>query len=961
MRTSPTRSWLRALLLLALAGTSSCAGKPPAGSAVASAATTPDPRPATVSAEDQPLATEPATRVTTLANGLRTYVRVHREPQKRAQLRLVVNAGAVLEEDRERGLAHYVEHMAFNGTRLFKKQEIVNFIESAGMRFGQHANAYTGFDETVYSFEVPTDDAALLEKSFLMLQQIASEVTFDPTEVERERGVIIEEWRLGLGASMRITEQLFPVLFAGSRYAERLPIGKKETLEKASAADLQAFYRRWYRPDLMAVVAVGDFDPATVEGHLRKHFAPLAPAAAGAPPRPAYPVPDHAETLVAVAKDREMTGTTVGVLYKLAPRRLASRRDYRRATVERIYHRMVNARLEELSRVPDPPFLGAASLTQPFVRSKDIFMQGAATKVDGISRGLEALTREVERIDRHGFTAGELDRQKAAALRDAERMVREKDKVPAAGYAEEMVRNFLTEESMPGSVRELELTREFLPSITLAEMNRVAAEWISERNRVIMVQAPEVATTPPPGELRALLARTDAADPGPYVDKVGASTLLPRLPRPGKIAREKEIPEIGVSEWILSNGIRVLIKPTDFRNDEIQLQGLSPGGHSLVPDRDFESATYAADVIGGSGLGEFGPTGLNKALTGKVVSAGAYIQEIEEGVSGQASPDDLETLFALVHLTITAPRGDPDVFAAFREQLSELLTRRLAEPEAAFADRWLEIYYKKHRRRRTPDPGVARRISLETMLRVYRQRFADVGDATFVLVGRLDLAKLRPLVEQYLATLPSKGRKESLRDIGVTPLSGVHAFKLARGKEPKSQVRLTFNGPTRWSREAEHSLSSLAEALSIRLREALREDLGGTYSVSVAGHLVRKPRQRYRSEIQFGCAPENVDKLVAAVKAELAAFKAKGPPPEVLEKVRTAQTRALEESLRTNGFWLGWLAQHARDGSDVRLILEEKKLIDTLDARRMQEAARRHFADANVLQGVLEPEASAAR
>jgi zinc protease len=952
-----------AWLVFSLPGALSCAGKPsaPPAASVAGVAAAPSaaaPRTDEAARDDLPLPTDPAAHLATLPNGLRTYVRAHREPQKRAQLRLVVNAGSVLEEEGERGLAHFVEHMAFNGTRLFKKQEIVDFMEKIGMRFGQHANAYTGLDETVYTFEVPTDDAAILERSFLMLQQLASEVSFEPHEVDRERGVVIEEWRLGLGAQMRVTEQLFPVLFKDSRYAERLPIGKKAVLEKASAADLQAFYRRWYRPDLMAVIAVGDFDVATIEGHIRKHFAPLAPAAAGAPPRPSFPVPDHAETLVSIAKDKELTATSVGVLYKLPSRRLSSRRDYRRATVERIYHRMVNARLEELSRVPDPPFLGAGSITQPFVRTKDIFIQSAVTKAEGIARGLESLTREVARIDRHGFTAGELEREKAATLRDIERAVREKDKSPSAGLAEEMVRNFLTDESMPGVERELELTREFLPTITLAEMNRVASEWISERNRVITVQAPAVAPCPTPAELRAVFARTLAGEIGPYVDKVGSTPLLPKLPPPGKIVREKEIPEIGVTEWRLSNGIRVLIKPTDFKNDEILLQGFSPGGHSRVPDRDFESASYAAGVIAAGGLGTFGPTELRKALTAKVVSLSPYINELEEGVSGGASPDDLETLFGLIHLTVTAPRRDPEVFAAYREQLREQLTRRQAQPEAVFADRWLEVYYRNHLRRRTPDPGVAERISLDTMYRIYRERFADLSDSTFVLVGRLDNQGLRPLVEQYLATLPTRRRKESFRDVGVHPIGGVHRFTVSRGEEPKSQVRMTFNGPARWSREAEHRTASLGEALSIRLREALREDLGGTYSVAVAGYLIRKPLQRYRSEIRFGCAPENADKLLDAVKAELALVKAKGPAAEIVEKVRTGQSRALEEALRTNGYWLGMLADHARHGTDVRLILEEKKLIDALDVRGLQDAARRSFAEERLVVGVLEPAVS---
>jgi zinc protease len=794
----------------------------------------------------------------------------------------------------------------------------------------------------------------VLEKSFLMLQQLASDVSFDPVEVNAERGVVIEEWRLGRGANMRVFEKIFPVLLQGSRYAERLPIGKKEILEKTTADDLRGFYKRWYRPDLMAVIAVGDFDAATVEGHIKKYFAPI-PATPGAPPRPSYPVPDHKETLVSIAKDKELAETSVSVFYKLPPQQQASRRDYRRGIVEGIYHRMVNARLEELSRSDDPPFLGAGSARQPFVRTKDIFMQMAATKTDGVARGLQALTREVERIDRYGFTAGELERQKVDVLRDLERAAREKDKAHAAGYADEMVRNFLKAESMPGIDAELAMTKEFLPTITVAEMNRVASEWIADKNRVLVVQAPESAPTPSESELRTLFAKTEAAPIGPYVDKVGAGPLIGALPKPGKIVKESQIKELGLTEWKLSNGVRVLIKPTDFKNDEVLMHARSPGGHSRTPDADFEAATYAAGVIGSSGVGSFGPTELRKALAGKAVGVQPYIDELEEGVRGQASPDDLETMFQLVYLTLTAPRKDEALFAAFKAQLAEQLERRLAEPEAEFADKWQLTYYHNHPRRRPPDPGLAKRITLDAMMRVYRDRFAEMGDSTVVLVGRIDLTKLRPLIEQYVATWPTKGKKESFRDIGVRPIGGVQKFTVARGQEPKSQVRMTFNGAAPFSRVEEHRLESLGEALSIRLREVLREELGGTYTVGAGGHLIRQPRQLFRSEVHFTCAPENVTKLVDAVKTEIAAAKAKGPAPEYTEKVKIAQSRSLEEALRSNGYWMGELVDHARYGEDPRLILEQKKLIDALDSKGMQEAAKRYFPDDRVLLGVLEP------
>jgi zinc protease len=909
---------------------------------------------------EPPLPVDPAVRLRTLPNGLRYYLRAHKEPQKRASLRLAVNAGSVLEGEDQQGFAHFVEHMAFNGTRLFKKQELVDYIEKVGMRFGQHANASTSFDETIYTFDVPTDKEGVLAKGLTILQQIASEVSFDPAEVDRERGVVIEEWRLGRGAATRVMEQIMPVVFKGSRYAERLPIGKKEILEKATAEGLKAFYKKWYRPDLMAVMAVGDFDVDKLEAQIQALFGALpAPPPGQAGARPVFPVPDHQETLVVTAKDKELPSTTVGVVYKLPRRSTLSRKDYRRLVVESIYHGMINGRLEELTRVPDPPFLFAGSATQPFVRSKDVFLQIAATKQEGVGRGLEALTREVERVDRHGFTKGELDREKNDRLRQLERAVLEKDKIPSAGYADEMVRHFLRDEAMPGVARELELHKEFLPTITLAEMNRVASEWITERNRVILVQAPEAAPVPPAAELRQVFERVQAETVDAFVDKVAAGPLVDKLPPPGKITRERQISELAVTEWQLGNGVRVVWKATDFKNDEILMTAFSPGGHSRISDRDFESALYAADVVSSSGVGKLGPTELRKALSGKVVGVGPFINELEEGLSGSASPADLETMMQLVHLYVTAPRKDPEVFAAFKAQMVEQLQRRSAEPQTVFWDKWQVTYYGNHPRRRPPSIERASRVTLEGAHRVYRDRFADAGDFTFVLVGRLDPAKLRPLVEQYLATLPSKRRKETWRDVGARFKGEGKAVEHRGGVEPKATVVVTFVRPARWTREEEHRLDSLTEALSIRLREVLREDLGGTYGVRVSADLSRRPVQRGRTDVNFSCSPENATKLTDAVYTEIRSAKQKSVGPDYIDKVKAAQRRSLEEAVRTNGYWLGHLGEHYRYGTDPRLVLEEPKLIERLDAAGLQAAAVQYFDEKRQMKGVLLPAVSA--
>jgi zinc protease len=671
-------------------------------------------------------------------------------------------------------------------------------------------------------------------------------------------------------------------------------------------------------------------------------------------------VPEQAETLVAAAKDRELPATSVGVVYKLPRRVVATERDYRRHVVEAMYHRMMNGRLEELTRSADPPFLFAASTSQPFVQAIDVILQLSVVKQDGVARGLMALTREAERVDRHGFSPGELAREKSELLRELERAVKEKDKVPSATYAEEMIRNYLRQEGMPGIQRELELTRAFLPTVTVAEMNKVAADWITERNRVILVQAPETAPVPPDGELKALFEKVQKEEIAAYVDKVTEGPLIGSLRAPGPVRQERSISELGVTEWRLANGLRVVVKPTDYRNDQVLMIGFSPGGHSRVPERDFHSALYAADLVSASGVGRFGPTELRNALAGKAVSASPFLEELEEGMTGQASPDDMETLLQLVYLYVTEPRIDQPVFDAAREQLREQIARRRADPDTVFADRWQVEMFRNHPRRRPPDQSVLKDLSLQRALRVYRDRFADAGGFTFLFVGRIEPTALKPLAEKYLGALPSRGRKETWRDVGARAVRGVHRFEVKAGVEPKSNVALAFTGPRRWSREEEQRLDTLTEALAIRLRELLREDLGGTYGVDVGGDLERRPVPMFETEVRFTCAPENADRLLEAVNGEIKAAQQRGFPPEHIERVKNAQRRALELASRHNGYWLTHLAGHYRHGTDPRLILEEGKLIDSVDAAAVKAAAAVYFDGPNSLLGIQRPAAAPA-
>lgn len=895
-----------------------------------------------------------------LDNGFTYYIRSNHEPEKRAELWLAVNTGSVLEDDDQRGLAHFVEHMAFNGTRSFRKQEIVNYLESIGMRFGPDINAYTDFDETVYTLTVPTDDPQILAKAFQILQEWAEALSFDPAEVEKERGVVIEEWRLGRGAPARIRDRQLPVLLKGSRYAERLPIGDKKVIETASPDVLRRFYVDWYRPDLMAVVAVGDFDSTHVEAAIRERFSGLAKRD-NPRQRPSYPVPDQPGTLVAVATDPEATASTVSISHKLPKRDQSSESDYRRLLLERLYRGLVNARLLEIAQSPDAPFLAAFTGMTSFVRSCEMLSEYAQVREGGLLRGLEALTTEVERVDRHGFTAGELERAKKELLRTYEQGYAERDKTESAAFAREAASNFLEGEPMPGIAAELALVRRFLPGIALADVNTLAQGALGENNRVVLMSAPAKAGLAVPDEAEVLAAVRAVAGRSiePWVDRVRNEPLVVAAPAPGQIVEESKIPELGVSEWKLSNGIRVVLKPTIFKNDQILLTGFSPGGTSLVADPDYSSAQWAATLMEEGGLGQFSKVELQKALAGKMVRASAYIGELEEGVDADASPADAETMFELVELELTAPRVDEQAFQAWKGRIQSWLQNRLARPEAAFNDKVTLTIWQGHPRRQPPSIESLSKVDLGVAAKVYRDRFADCGDLTIVIVGTIEPEKIKPMVLTWLGSLPSGGSAETWKDVGARTPEGVVRFEVRKGIEPKSQVRMTFSGDAEWSRQSEHDMRSLGEALRIRMREVLREDLGGVYGVGVGGAITKRPVEQYTFSISFGCAPERVAELEKAVFDVVESFKKDGVPADIITKVREAQTRQHEIDLKDNGFWLSALADSYRYRTDPRLILAFDELVKSVTSERLQEAARRYLRTERYVVGELYPESAA--
>jgi zinc protease len=915
------------------------------------------PAPAQTAPLGAALPVDPNVTVGKFANGVRYIIRVNPKPEKRAELRLVVDAGAVLEDDDQVGLAHFVEHMAFNGTTHFPKGEMVKFLESTGMRFGPSINAGTSHDQTVYMLQIPTDKPEIFAKSFVVLEDWAHNLLFDPAEIDKERGVIIEEWRLHRGAAARMQDKQYPILLQGSRYADRNVIGTVENLETFKHDTLKRFYRDWYRPDLMTVVAVGDFDKAAVETLLRQHFAAI-PAVKNPRPRQVFPVPAHAETLYAIATDKEAPGTTVAVYNILPLRDTSTVGAYRQDIVEGLVLGMLNRRLSDLTQKADPPFLRGGIGRGRFVRSAEASMVTAIVKDGGIERGLDAVYTEAERAARFGFVATELDRGKKDLLRGQEQLFTERDKQESASYAGEYVRHVTVAEPIPGIAYEYALHQRFVPEITVDEANRVAKTLLGEGSRVVVVSAPEKpgVMVPDGPALASVMKGVSGKTLQPYVDTVADAVLMETLPAPGSVVKTTKKDPWDITEWELSNGVRVVLKPTTFKQDEILFRATSPGGTSLASDADYVAATTASQVIAAGGIGKFSSIDLRKVLAGKVARVSPTITGLEEGLSGSASPKDLDTMLQLIHLSFTQPRADPTIFGVMTAQMRAVIANQAASPAFAFTEALQSALYQNHFRARPMSPALIDEMSLEKSLAFYKDRFADASDFTFVFVGSFDLATMKPLVERYLGSLPSTGRKETWKDVGMKTATGVLERTVKKGVEPQSQMAMVFSGPFRWNREQRVAIRVMSSVLETRLRETLREELSGTYGVTVSANYTEIPYEQFQLNIAFGCNPARVEELRKAVFKEIEAFKASGPTEKQVSDIREQSIREFETNMKQNAYLLGQIWLRYQVPHDLGEFFTLDAFYKTIDAAMIQQAARTYLAGTNLVQVTLLPE-----
>jgi zinc protease len=910
--------------------------------------------------DDAPLPLWSAVKKGKLANGLTYYVMNHKVPEKRAFLWLAVNAGSVQEDDDQRGLAHFVEHMAFNGTKRFPKADIINYLEKIGMGFGADLNAYTNLDETVYTLSLPTDDKAFVPKGLDILRDWAGDIEFAPKEVDKERGVVLEEWRRGRGAFQRLFDKQAKVLFKGSRYADRLTIGLPETLKGAPRDTLVRYYKDWYRPDNMAVIAVGDLDDtAAVEKMIHEKFGDLKNPAK-ARPRTQAGVPKADGTRISIETDRELPTQIVSVYNMLAYRSEASMNDHRRLAIELVYQTILNERFASLSRRKESPFAGAFASIEGLTREIDAFSRTAQVKAGRVEDALRALFVEVLRVEKHGFTQAELDRARAVILRFADQSAVGEETNQSSEYAAEITRNFFEGELMIGRKTESEHFKKFLPAIALQELNALAKNYGGADNRAIVIAGPEGKPLPDQKRVLAIIDEVGKSEIDAWQDKATVTALMAQPPAAGKITKETKLDSIGVTEWTLSNGARVIVKPTEFEADAVSIAGNSPGGLALASAKEWPNARFADDIVAIGGIGDLDDEALDKALAGKQVRVGASLSETLESVDGGGSARDLETMLQLVYLRMTAPRKDPAAIDTWKQNMSEQLANQLRVPEVQYSIESGKVLFQNNLRRRPPTPEDIQKIDVDKALAFYKSRFGDASDWTFVIVGSVDLAKLKPLVETYLASLPAKGRKEKEKDPGVRRVKGVVKKSWAFGTEPKARVQLTYHGAYKWTRDEDRDMFILGQALSMKLRETLREDLGGVYGVGAGGSISRGPHMERTFTISFGCDPTRTDELIAAAQKDIEAVKKDGVSQDTLDKLKAQFTREREVQLKSNGFWSGWLESSYRFGDDPKIILDPSPMLARMTVDNVKAAAKRFLDGKQLYQSVLLPTKEAA-
>ena len=902
-----------------------------------------------------PIPTDPNVRIGKLENGLTYYIRHNALPEKQADFYIAQKVGSIQEEDNQRGLAHFLEHMCFNGTTNYPGNSLREWLETIGVKFGANLNAYTSIDETVYNISnVPVTRETVVDSCLLILHDWANDLTLDHEEIDKERKVIHEEWRSRTGAMMRMYEKTFPIMYKDSKYAYRLPIGTMEVVDNFPYQDLKDYYEKWYRPDLQGIIVVGDIDVNKVEEKIKSMFSSIE-----MPENPAervyFPVSDNDEPLIAIAKDKEQQVPIIYLFHKheAFPREMKGDMSYLAVNyISSMISNMMNARLSELTQKPESPFIQAMAEDGDFLisKTKGAFTGLAVAKEDAILTSTETLAREIERVRQFGFTASEYARAKADYLRYLESAYNERSKTKSAQYVREYVSHFLDNEPIPGIENEYAIMNQIVPNIPVEAINETAKQLISEKNIVLGVFCPEKEGMkyPTEAELKAVLDKVKAEKLEAYVDKVSDEPLMKEAPKGGKVEKTEEGPYES-KVLTLSNGVKVVLKKTDFKADEIRMQAFSTGGNSMFDDKDAIQFKMMNQVVALGGLGNFSAVDLDKVLAGKMASASSYVNGLTEGLSGSCSPKDLETMLQLTYLRFTSPRKDMDAYTSFINRTKASLANAEANPNTAFSDTLNIALYNRHPRAVNIKAENIDEVNYDRIMELYKDRFADASDFTFIMVGNIDESTAIPLIEQYLGGLPSINRTEKFRDVSPDIRKGQYENNFTRKMETaKSTVFMLATGECEYNQKNVIMMSMLGQLLNILYTQTVREDAGGTYGVGCSGSLNKYPDEEGTFQIYFDTDPSRRAQMVELIDKGINDFIANGPKAEDLDKVKKYMTKTFQQNQKENGYWMGLLYGVLWENVDMREGYENT--VNGITIEDLKKFAKDFFGQKNMIE-----------
>jgi len=911
----------------------------------------------------QKLPVDPKVRFGKLDNGLTYYIRHNAYPENRASFYIAQKVGSMQEEDNQVGLAHFLEHMAFNGTKNFPgRKTMLNYLEKQGAQFGKDVNAYTSFDETVYNLsDIPVVRKEVVDSCLLILHDWSGFLTLDNDEIDKERSIIKEEWRTRTGSQSRIWDKTLPILFEGSKYADRMPIGKMEVVENFEYQTLKDYYHKWYRPDLQGIIIVGDIDADYVEAKVKEMFSDI-PMPVNPAERIYYPVADNVEPIVSIATDKEKTSTEVYLFYKndIVPfDQRDTYEEYQQSIIRNLISQMLSARFTEISQKPDSPFTYAYGYEGEYfvAKTKDAWTLAAASKEGMAESTLTVLARENERMKRFGFTQPELDRAKAMIFTSIENSYNNRNKQMTEGYVQEYTRSFLEGEAIPGIEYEYRMIQEILPNISLEEVNRIAENLSSDHNIVISINGPEKEglVYPQKQELINVLQTVRNENIAPYTEENLAENLLSSEPVAGKIIKEEKDDKLDATVWTLSNGAKVIFKKTDFKDDQIVMTSASKWGVDFYPDKDVLNAARAAGVMELSGWGQFSATDMQKYLSGKVAGAGIYIGNNSVGINGSSSMNDFETLLQLVYLKFTEPRRDEEAYEAFLERLMSSLKNAEASPYTAYGDSVTFARFGDNPRVKRMKMDDMQKLNYDRMIQIYKESFSDAGSFVFSFAGNIDEENMRPLVEKYIASLPSVKRSPA-EEVTIETRKGEYVNRFGQEMEnPKASVFNQYTAKVERNQKNELIQRTFKMVLDMVYTDKIREEVGGTYGVRTLTNISRKPEGQAVLQITFETDADKAVELNSLVHRELENMAGNGPDNEKFNKAKGQIEKSFEESIKQNNYWLGILNDayyyHENRYSDYLSIL------NSITADDIRDFARKTLAEKNFIEVIMLPEA----